>query len=137
MTNVVVMGMGEPFLNYDETMRACRLLNDPDGFGLAARAALGVDGGRRAGDPALRRRARCSSTWPSACTRRPTSCATAWCRSTGATRWTRSSRPAPTTSRARRRKLFFEYVVLAGVNDGDEQVKALVSVCGVRSTTST
>ena len=31
------MGMGEPFHNYDETLRACRLLNDPDGFGLAAR----------------------------------------------------------------------------------------------------
>jgi 23S rRNA (adenine2503-C2)-methyltransferase len=38
VTNVVFMGMGEPFHNYDETLRACRLLNDPAGFGLAARA---------------------------------------------------------------------------------------------------
>ena len=38
VTNVVVMGMGEPFHNYDETLRACRALNDPEGFGLAARA---------------------------------------------------------------------------------------------------
>jgi 23S rRNA (adenine2503-C2)-methyltransferase len=38
VTNVVVMGMGEPFHNYDETLRACRLLNDRAGFGLAARA---------------------------------------------------------------------------------------------------
>ena len=38
VTNVVFMGMGEPFHNYDETLRACRLLNDPTGFGLAARA---------------------------------------------------------------------------------------------------
>jgi 23S rRNA (adenine2503-C2)-methyltransferase len=38
VTNVVFMGMGEPFLNYDETLRACRLLNDAAGFGLAARA---------------------------------------------------------------------------------------------------
>ena len=37
VTNVVFMGMGEPFHTYDETLRACRLLNDPDGFGLAAR----------------------------------------------------------------------------------------------------
>ena len=37
VSNVVFMGMGEPFNNYDETLRACRLLNDPDGFGLAAR----------------------------------------------------------------------------------------------------
>ena len=37
VTNVVFMGMGEPFHNYDQTLRACRLLNDPAGFGLAAR----------------------------------------------------------------------------------------------------
>jgi 23S rRNA (adenine2503-C2)-methyltransferase len=38
VSNVVFMGMGEPFQNYKQTLRACRLLNDPDGFGLAARA---------------------------------------------------------------------------------------------------
>ena len=38
MTNVVFMGMGEPFHNYDETLRACRLLNDETGFNLAARS---------------------------------------------------------------------------------------------------
>ena len=32
-----MMGMGEPFLNYDEVLAACRTLNDPDGFGLGAR----------------------------------------------------------------------------------------------------
>ena len=37
VTNVVFMGMGEPFHNYDQTLRACRLLNDPGGFGLKAR----------------------------------------------------------------------------------------------------
>jgi 23S rRNA (adenine2503-C2)-methyltransferase len=37
ISNVVVMGMGEPFLNYDETVKALRVLNDSDGFNLAAR----------------------------------------------------------------------------------------------------
>lgn len=37
VTNVVFMGMGEPFHNYDEVMRAIRMLNDGDGFGLGAR----------------------------------------------------------------------------------------------------
>ena len=37
VTNVVFMGMGEPFHNYEQTLRACRLLNDSAGFGLAAR----------------------------------------------------------------------------------------------------
>ena len=27
ITNIVVMGMGEPFMNYDETMRALKLIN--------------------------------------------------------------------------------------------------------------
>ncbi len=71
VTNVVFMGMGEPFHNYDETLRACRMLNDEDGFGLAARAISvstvgvvpGMDrfvGGARAvqpgGEPARRHR---------------------------------------------------------------------------------
>lgn len=37
ITNVVFMGIGEPFDNYDEVMRAIRILNDPDGFCLGAR----------------------------------------------------------------------------------------------------
>jgi 23S rRNA (adenine2503-C2)-methyltransferase len=37
ISNVVFMGMGEPFMNYDNVMDAVRLLNSPDGLGLAAR----------------------------------------------------------------------------------------------------
>ena len=36
-TNIVYMGMGEPFLNYGEVMRSARLLADPDGVGIALR----------------------------------------------------------------------------------------------------
>lgn len=36
-TNVVVMGQGEPFANYDNTLAALRILNSPDGFGIGAR----------------------------------------------------------------------------------------------------
>jgi len=35
--NVVMMGMGEPFLNYDNVLAACRTTHDPDGFNLGAR----------------------------------------------------------------------------------------------------
>jgi 23S rRNA (adenine2503-C2)-methyltransferase len=35
--NVVMMGMGEPFHNYDNVLAACRTMNDPDGMGLGAR----------------------------------------------------------------------------------------------------
>ncbi len=37
VTNVVFMGMGEPLHNYDNTMRAIRILNDQRGLGIAAR----------------------------------------------------------------------------------------------------
>jgi 23S rRNA (adenine2503-C2)-methyltransferase len=37
VTNVVMMGMGEPFVNYGQVMSALERLNDPSGFGLGAR----------------------------------------------------------------------------------------------------
>jgi 23S rRNA (adenine2503-C2)-methyltransferase len=37
VTNIVVMGMGEPFHNYQSTMATIRRLNDPQGFNLGAR----------------------------------------------------------------------------------------------------
>ena len=37
VTNVVVMGMGEPFHNYDATLQALDRLNDPEGFNFGAR----------------------------------------------------------------------------------------------------
>lgn len=37
VTNVVFMGMGEPFLNYENVLDAIRMLNDKDGFNLGAR----------------------------------------------------------------------------------------------------
>ena len=37
VTNVVFMGMGEPLANYDETLRAIRLLAHPEGLHLGAR----------------------------------------------------------------------------------------------------
>jgi 23S rRNA (adenine2503-C2)-methyltransferase len=37
VTNVVVMGMGEPFHNYDATLQAIDRMNHPDGFNFGAR----------------------------------------------------------------------------------------------------
>ena len=37
VTNVVLMGMGEPFHNYDNVMKAIDRLNAPDGFNMGAR----------------------------------------------------------------------------------------------------
>jgi len=38
LSNIVLMGMGEPFANYDATLRSIRILNDPRGFSLGARS---------------------------------------------------------------------------------------------------
>ena len=37
ITNIVFMGMGEPFLNYDNVLSAIKILNDKDKFNLGAR----------------------------------------------------------------------------------------------------
>lgn len=37
VTNVVFMGMGEPFLNYDQVLTAARFINRADTFGIGAR----------------------------------------------------------------------------------------------------
>jgi 23S rRNA (adenine2503-C2)-methyltransferase len=124
VSNVVFMGMGEPFHNYEQTLRACRLLNDPAGFALAARSisvsTVGVVPGidRFAGEPLqlnlavslhaatdelrdrlvpLNRTYRLDAVF-AACER---------------------------YVRATRRKLLFEYVVLRGVNDTPAQAAAL------------
>jgi 23S rRNA (adenine2503-C2)-methyltransferase len=126
LTNVVVMGMGEPFHNYDATLRACRVLNDPDGFALAARAmsvsTAGVVPGieRFAAEPlqlnlAVSLHAATDDlrdTLVPLNRQYPLDALFAACE---------------TYVKRTRRKLFFEYVVLAGVNDTPEQAKALVA----------
>lgn len=37
VTSVVFMGQGEPFMNFDETVSALRMLNDPEGLNIGAR----------------------------------------------------------------------------------------------------
>ncbi len=36
-SNIVFMGIGEPFDNYDQSIKAARMMNDPDGFKIGAR----------------------------------------------------------------------------------------------------
>jgi 23S rRNA (adenine2503-C2)-methyltransferase len=124
VTNVVFMGMGEPFHNYDETLRACRLLNDPKGFGLAARgisvSTVGVVPGmdRFAEEPLQLNLAVSLHA------------ATDELRD----RLVPLNRQYPLDAvfaaceryvKATRRKLMFEYVVLRGVNDTPAQAAAL------------
>ena len=57
LTNIVVMGMGEPMANYDRTWQALGTITDPEAFGLGARhitiSTVGLPQGIRkmAGEP--------------------------------------------------------------------------------------
>jgi 23S rRNA (adenine2503-C2)-methyltransferase len=127
ITNVVFMGMGEPFHNYDAVMGAVRLLNDPNGFGLGFRhitistVGLVPEIDRFAGEglqvnlaislhaPTDEQRSAImpvNRRWPVA--ELMAACA----------------RYASKT----RRKIFFEYVMLAGVNDDDASAHALAKL---------
>ena len=37
ITNIVFMGMGEPFLNYNNVIKSCKILNDTNGFNLSSK----------------------------------------------------------------------------------------------------
>ena len=51
LTNIVVMGMGEPFHNYENVMAAIDRLNDPAGFHFGARRIHDFNGRPGFSDP--------------------------------------------------------------------------------------
>jgi 23S rRNA (adenine2503-C2)-methyltransferase len=127
VTNVVVMGMGEPFLNYRETLLALKVLNDADGFNLAARSIAAstsglVDKIRRFADEPEQFHLAISLHTPFEEQRREIMPVA-------------SRHSIPELMNAARyyiekthRKLFFEYTLLAGVNDQPRHVEALSSL---------
>ncbi len=129
LTNLVFMGMGEPFLNYDAVMDAVALLNDPQGFGLGARrmtiSTAGVVPGierftaedvqvnlaisLHAADDELRTRLMpINKKWPIA---KLMEAVFAYVDRT-------------------RRKVFYEYLMLSGVNDSLDDARRLADLLG-------
>jgi 23S rRNA (adenine2503-C2)-methyltransferase len=127
VTNVVVMGMGEPMLNYNATLGALRVLNDPDGFGLAARHIAVSTSGlvekiRRFADEPEQFHMAISLHTPFDDERReimPVAARHSIPELMDAARYfvTRTHR-----------KLFFEYTLLAGVNDQPRHVDGLAEL---------
>lgn len=124
LSNVVVMGMGEPLFNYDDTVTALKILTDPDGLALSKRRVtlstsgvvprmydLGRDVGvnlavslHAATDAVRDEIMPINKKWPlkdlmQAC------------------------RDYPGASNARR--ITFEYIMLKGINDSDEDAHTL------------
>lgn len=129
LTNLVFMGMGEPFLNYDAVMDAVALLNHSEGFNLGARhitiSTAGVVPGidrfsgegvqinlaisLHAPDDEMRTKLMpINKKWPIASLMKSVRAYVA----------------------ATNRKVFYEYLMLAGVNDRVEDAKQLADLLG-------
>ncbi len=129
VTNVVLMGMGEPFHNYDNVMESLRILNDHDGFDLGARrmsiSTCGVVPGiLRLADEAMQvnlaislhsaieeKRSRImpvNKAYPLAKLRQA----------------------ILTYMEKTNRKVMFEYLLLKGINDTEEDARALAAWLG-------
>ncbi|MBC5804182.1 MAG: 23S rRNA (adenine(2503)-C(2))-methyltransferase RlmN [Candidatus Eremiobacteraeota bacterium] len=131
ITNIVFMGQGEPFANYESVMDAVALLNDPHGFGLGHRhitiSTVGlVPQIERFAQAALQVNLAVSLHAPTDAQRAalmpvnrryPLAQLMAAC--------------AAYIERTRR-KIFFEYVMLAGVNDDDASARALAQLMRAR-----
>ena len=124
ITNIVFMGQGEPFANYDEVMNAVRLLNDPLGFGLGHRhitiSTVGlIPQIERFADEGIQVNLAISlhaptdeqrSSFMPVNRRFPVADLMKACASYAA---------------KTKRKIFFEYVMLEGVNDDEPSARAL------------
>lgn len=127
VSNLVIMGMGEPLANYDNLLNALRILNAPWGGGIGARKITISTSGlapqiRKLGEEPLQFRLAISLH--------------------GATDETRNqimpvNRKYPLREltaaceeyqRKKGRMITFEYILIAGVNDGLEQVKPLAGL---------
>jgi 23S rRNA (adenine2503-C2)-methyltransferase len=127
VTNIVFMGMGEPLANYAATWAAIRRLNDPAGFGLGARAmtlsTVGlVPGIRRMSQEPERVGLAVSLHAPADDLRHelvPIN------RRYPLAELMRACRDYIT---ATRRRISFEYAMMDGVNDSDEQAHQLADL---------
>jgi 23S rRNA (adenine2503-C2)-methyltransferase len=127
VSNLVIMGMGEPLANYDNLLKALKILNAPWGGGIGARKITISTSGlapqiRRLADEPLQFRLAISLH--------------------GATDNTRNkimpvNRKYPLSElaaaceyyqRKKGRMLTFEYILIAGVNDGLDQIKPLATL---------
>ncbi len=124
ITNIVLMGMGEPLHNYDATLRALRLLNAPEGFNLGARhmtvSTVGlVPAIHRLATEALQVNLAISLHAPNDTMRSATMPV--------ARKWGMEELLAACRSYANLtgRQVTFEYVLLAGINDQPEHAEEL------------
>ncbi|MDD6652126.1 MAG: 23S rRNA (adenine(2503)-C(2))-methyltransferase RlmN [Eggerthellales bacterium] len=128
VTNAVAMGQGEPFLNYENTLAALRIMNSPDCLGIGARhitvSTCGII-------PGIRRFANEPEQFTLAVSLHSAQqdvrndlmpvCAK--------TTLPQLKKELRAYNQADNRRLSFEYLLLSGITDTDEAIKALISYC--------
>jgi 23S rRNA (adenine2503-C2)-methyltransferase len=125
--NLVLMGMGEPLHNYDETMKALRILNDEDGFAISPRRITLSTVGLL---PALEKLAR-EPIMPNlaislhAPTDEQRGALVPINRKYGVSEIIEACKRFPLKRRSR---ITFEYVMLAGINDRPEDARRLAKL---------
>jgi 23S rRNA (adenine2503-C2)-methyltransferase len=124
LTNVVMMGMGEPLMNFDNVVRAMSVMRDDLGYGLANKRVTLSTSGLVPQIDRLSPRATCR--WPfSACAERRAA------RDAGADQQEVPDRRADGLVRRylrankRRESVTFEYVMMKGINDKPEHAREL------------
>jgi 23S rRNA (adenine2503-C2)-methyltransferase len=127
VSNLVFMGMGEPFHNYDNTLRAVRILNMPEGLNIGARhmtiSTVGlVPGILRLAEEPLQVNLAISLHAPNDAMRLKTMPVT---RKYPIAQVLEACREYVARTN---RQVTFEYVLLAGVNDAPEHARALATL---------
>lgn len=127
LSNIVFMGMGEPFMNYDAVIQAADMLSDPDYLGLGARritiSTSGVVPGiLKLTDEPKQYNLAVSLHAPDQATRERIMPI--------ARRWpiTELMDAIETYLKNTRRRVSYEYVMLKGVNDSEEQAHMLAKL---------
>jgi len=127
VSNMVFMGMGEPFLNYDNVMAAIDILNDPNGFNIGARhisiSTCGIiEGIKKFANESRQVNLAISLNAPDD-------------ESRSALMAVNRRYPLKDVLRAvddyiakTKRKVMFEYLMIVGVNDSLEQAKVLARI---------
>ncbi len=128
ITSVVLMGQGEPFLNYDAALEALRILNDKDGFGIGARHLTVSTCGLL---PNIRRFAAEPEQFTLAVSLHSAVQETRDKLMPGVKQYSLDRLHDSIASYASQtgRRPTFEYAMIEGVNDNDNELKALIAFC--------
>ncbi|MEC4272052.1 23S rRNA (adenine(2503)-C(2))-methyltransferase RlmN [Adlercreutzia sp. R25] len=128
VSNIVVMGQGEPFLNYEEVLSALRILNSSQDFNIGARHITISTCGLITG---INRFAEEPEQFTLA-----VSLHSAIQRKRDALMPNVSQQPLPLLKEALRaytqktnRRVTFEYLLIEGANDSEEDLQALIEFC--------